>query len=201
MKPPTIAHLLAILDGIDWRALEADLDANQPGQPRAASLEPSRGHGVSDPTGETATRDTTDHHAIYRRHVDAAYRALLAIAVLAEARTPTHQPRRSAIAAETRGCTLHERAGVEAHRQAYRATDFADVLDAPLREPIPVCRWCWDFPRRTHPDGDQLGRVPTNEEILTYERTGKLRLKARAKRPTWTATNIAGDWTGRTGAA
>lgn len=194
MKPPTIAHLLAILDGIDWRALEADLDANQPGQPRAASLEPSRGHGVSDPTGETATNPTPDHHAIYRRHVDAAYRALLAIAVLAEARTPTHQPRRSTIAAETRGCTLHERAGATTqHHQGAHRTDLGSFLDKPLARPADVCEACYQFTRRA-------GRLPTGDELVRHDRSGRWSLRS-TRASVFSVDQIVGEWQQRDGAA
>jgi len=194
VKPPTIAHLLAILDGMDWRALEADLDNNQPGQPRAASLEPSRGHGISDPTGDTATSAGPDHHAIYRRHVDAAYRALLAIAVLAEARTPTHQPRRATIAADTRGCTLHERAGATAqHHQGAHRTDLGSFLAKPLPQPADVCEACYQFARRA-------GRLPTSDELVRHDRSGRWSLRS-TRASVFSVDQIVGEWQQRDGAA
>ena len=196
-RTPDHRHLAALLAAVQL-GLRDTIAEHLAGQPRAQAYDSDKttGGGGSDPTATAATTPDRARHdlEVHDAAVDRAYRALLTLAALSERYLPAHQPRRSTIAAETRGCTLHQRAGVENHRQAYRTTDYADVMDTPLKDPIPVCRWCWDFPRRTHPDGDQLGRLPTPEEIITYERTGKLRLKGRTKKHTWTAGNIAGDW-------
>lgn len=191
MKPPTIAHLLAILNGIDYRALEAELDNDRRGAPRAASLEPQRGHGVSDPVGEAATHgvdhEETDHHAIYRRHIDAAYRAVLVIAALAEARTPTHQPRRATIAADTRPCHLHDRAGATTqHHQGAHRTDLGSFLDKPLPQPADVCEACYQFARRA-------GRVPTNDELVRHDRSGRWSLRS-TRTSVFSAEQIVGEW-------
>lgn len=187
MKPPTVAHLLAILNGIDYRALEAELDNDRRGAPRAASLEPQRGHGVSDPVGEAATHPGPDHHAIYRRHIDAAYRAVLAIAALAEARTPTHQPRRATIAADTRPCHLHDRAGATTqHHQGAHRTDLGSFLDKPLPQPADVCEACYQFARRA-------GRVPTNDELLRHDRSGRWSLRS-TRASVFSAEQIVGEW-------
>jgi len=203
-RTPDHTHLEALL-AVVAHNLRAEIANHLAGHPRAQAYDTDRTTGGqgSDPTATAATTPDTARHDLdaHDQAVGRAYRALLTLAALSERYLPAHAVPRAKTLAETRGCTLHQRAGVENHRQAYRTTDYADVMDTPLKAPIPVCRWCWDFPRRTHPDGDQLGRLPTPEEIITYERTGKLRLKGRTKKPTWTAGNIASDWAKRGDAA
>ena len=203
-RTPDHTHLEALL-AVVAHNLRAEIANHLAGHPRAQAYDTDRTTGGqgSDPTSTAAL--APDQAAIdlerYDRDMLTAAMALDRNAALSERYLPAHAVPRAKTLAETRGCTLHQRAGVENHRQAYRTTDYADVMDTPLKDPIPVCRWCWDFPRRTHPDGDQLGRLPTPEEIITYERTGKLRLKGRTKKHTWTAGNIAGDWAKRGDAA
>lgn len=181
-------HQLAVLLGcLNLAALEAAIRDAQPGQPGGTNYDAAgtSGQGPADPTAAAAlsTAKAVGHLALFTKKRDEAYACLLELAWLSNLYIPDNARPRSMAKAETPGCVLHQRAGVEAHRPKYRSTNYADVMDKPpFKDPVPVCRWCWDFPRRLHPDGDPIGRLPTPEEILTYERTGKLRLKARPKR-------------------
>lgn len=181
---PSLHQIRALLDAIQPDIATAIIDRLN-GHPRAQAYDSDRttnGDGPSDPTANAAI--TPDQARADLAKLEAAvvraYTSLLCVAALSDRYQPAHAIPRKRLAAETKGCTLHIRAGVEEHRQAYRTTDLADVLDTALKEPLPVCRWCYDFPRRLHPTtGVPLGRIPTNEEIRVYERTGRVRLHAK----------------------
>lgn len=189
MSSPTQIQIATLLASLNLAALEQAIRDAQPGQPGGTSYDPrtTNGQGPADPTGDAASR-AVDSHAgssdlvLFTKLRDQTYTGLLGLIALREAHTPNHARPRTWAKAETKGCALHIRAGVEAHREARFTTDFADVMDSPLKDPVPVCRWCYDFPRRIHPDGDPIARLPTKEEIVTYENTGRLRLKARPKK-------------------
>lgn len=181
---PSLDQALNLLAAYNVRLLHAELVSLQPGQPKAQAYDTDRtssGQGPSDPTFNAATTPNTAAAdlAKYQRYVDNLYAACLGLARLADRHLPTHEPRKGTIVADTRGCALHERAGIEEHHPARVTTDFASVLDTPLREPIPVCHACQDFVRRSVP-----ARLPTNEELVRHTRTGKWVQRTTGKRAT-----------------
>lgn len=195
---PTLAQALNLLNLYNVHQLRHELEQLQPGQPRAQSFDGPRtttGQGPADPTSTAATTPNTAAAdlAAYQRHIDQLYRCCLALAVLADRHIPTHEPRRRTIANDTRGCALHERAGIDQHQPARVTTDFASVLDVPLKEPIPVCHACQDFTRRHH-------QTPTAEQIIRHHRTGKWTQRTTGKRGTvFAARALADEWDRRTG--
>ena len=194
-RTPDHTHLAALLACVQL-GLRHEIAQHLAGQPRAQHFDGDKttGGGGSDPTATAATTPDKARHDLEQHDaaIDRAYRALLTLAALSDRYLPTHEPKRRQLIADTKGCALHERAGIEAHHPARCTTDFASVLDQPLRDPIPVCHACQDFVRRTVP-----ARLPTNEELLRHERTGKWSVRTTGKRATvFTAQQIADEWNG-----
>lgn len=193
---PSLHQIRALLDSVQPDIANAIIDRLN-GHPKAQAYDGDRttnGDGPSDPTANAAI--TPDQARADLAKLEAAivraYRALLTLAALSDRYLPTHEPKRRQLIADTKGCALHERAGIEAHHPARCTTDFASVLDQPLRDPIPVCHACQDFVRRTVP-----ARLPTNEELLRHERTGKWSVRTTGKRASvFTAQQIADEWNG-----
>ena len=194
-RTPDHTHLAALLACVQL-GLRHEIAQHLAGQPRAQHFDGDKttGGGGSDPTATAATTPDKARHDLEQHDaaIDRAHRALLTLAALSDRYLPTHEPKRRQLIADTKGCALHERAGIEAHHPARCTTDFASVLDQPLRDPIPVCHACQDFVRRTVP-----ARLPTNEELLRHERTGKWSVRTTGKRATvFTAQQIADEWNG-----
>ena len=194
-RTPDHTHLAALLACVQL-GLRHEIAQHLAGQPRAQAYDSDKTSGTtgSDPTATAATTPDRARHDLeaHDAAVDRAYRALLTLAALSDRYLPTHEPKRRQLIADTKGCALHERAGIEAHHPARCTTDFASVLDQPLRDPIPVCHACQDFVRRTVP-----ARLPTNEELLRHERTGKWSVRTTGKRASvFTAQQIADEWNG-----
>ena len=194
-RTPDHTHLAALLACVQL-GLRNEIAQHLAGQPRAQHFDGDKttGGGGSDPTATAATTPDKARHDLEQHDaaIDRAYRALLTLAALSDRYLPTHEPKRRQLIADTKGCALHERAGIEAHHPARCTTDFASVLDQPLRDPIPVCHACQDFVRRTVP-----ARLPTNEELLRHERTGKWSVRTTGKRASvFTAQQIADEWNG-----
>ena len=194
-RTPDHTHLAALLACVQL-GLRQEIAQHLAGQPRAQHFDGDKttGGGGSDPTATAATTPDKARHDLEQHDaaIDRAYRALLTLAALSDRYLPTHEPKRRQLIADTKGCALHERAGIEAHHPARCTTDFASVLDQPLRDPIPVCHACQDFVRRTVP-----ARLPTNEELLRHERTGKWSVRTTGKRASvFTAQQIADEWNG-----
>lgn len=194
-RTPDHTHLAALLACVQL-GLRHEIAQHLAGQPRAQHFDGDKttGGGGSDPTATAATTPDRARHDLeaHDAAVDRAYRALLTLAALSDKYLPAHEPKRRQLIADTKGCALHERAGIEAHHPARCTTDFASVLDQPLRDPIPVCHACQDFVRRTVP-----ARLPTNEELLRHERTGKWSVRTTGKRASvFTAQQIADEWNG-----
>lgn len=197
-----LADTLAILNLCNVDQLRHELEQLQPGQPRAQAYDTDRttsGQGPADPTHAAATNPSTAAADLKAyndavRRIARNTRLVLAdsrlIAHLSDKHVPTHEPKRRQIIADTKGCHLHERAGIDSHHPARCTTDFASVLDTPLRDPIPVCHACQDFTRRN-------GQLPTNEEIIRHERTGKWKQRTDGKRASvFSARQIADEWDG-----
>ena len=194
-RTPDHTHLAALLACVQL-GLRHEIAQHLAGQPRAQAYDSDKTSGTtgSDPTATAATTPDKARHDLEQHDaaIDRAYRALLTLAALSDRYLPTHEPKRRQIIADTKGCQLHERAGIDDHHPARCTTDFASVLDQPLRDPIPVCHACQDFVRRTVP-----ARLPTNEELLRHERTGKWSVRTTGKRATvFTAQQIADEWNG-----
>ncbi len=188
---PTYAQAMALLNTIQPNLRQAITDQLN-GHPRAQAYDTDKttGGGGSDPTATAAIVPDRARHDLEQHDaaVDRAYRALLCLAALSDKYEPAHEPRRGTIARHTRGCALHERAGVEAHQPARITTDFGSVLTEPLRESIPVCRACEDYTRR------HLA-IPTTEQIIRHHRTGKWTQRTSGKRATvFSAQDIADEW-------
>jgi len=193
-RTPDHTHLAALLACVQL-GLRNEIAQHLAGQPRAQHFDGDKttGGGGSDPTATAATTPDKARHDLEQHDaaIDRAYRALLTLAALSDRYLPTHEPKRRQLIADTKGCALHERAGIEAHHPARCTTDFASVLDQPLRDPIPVCHACQDFVRRS---GTQL---PTNEQLIRHERTGKWSQRTTGKRASvFTAQQIADEWNG-----
>lgn len=176
---PTVAQLQALWNTLHIPALLKELHDNQPGQPRAQAYDTDRtssGQGPSDPTFTAATTPNTAAHdlAAVEAAVTRIYTALLTIAHVQDRTLPTHEPRRGDIRNATRGCELHRRAGIEEHKPAHRNTDLGSALPQPLKDPLPLCRACYDFARDN-------ARVPTNEEIRVREKRGKWMVRTTGK--------------------
>lgn len=211
---PSLHQIRALLDSVQPDIANAIIDRLN-GHPRAQAYDGDRttnGDGPSDPTANAAgvdvcwvidrttgrkvkrttyTDDARADLALLEAAVVRAYTALLCVAALSDKYQPAHEPRRGTIARDTRGCALHERAGVEAHQPARITTDFASVLTEPLREPIPVCRACEDYTRR------HLA-TPTAEQIIRHHRTGKWTQRTTGKRDAvFTVANIADHQLGK----
>ena len=194
-RTPDHSHLAALLACVQL-GLRHEIAQHLAGQPRAQHFDGDKttGGGGSDPTATAATTPDKARHDLEQHDaaIDRAYRALLTLAALSDRYLPTHEPKRRQLIADTKGCALHERAGIEAHHPARCTTDFASVLDQPLRDPIPVCHACQDFVRRTVP-----ARLPTNEELLRHERSGKWSVRTTGKRASvFTAQQIVDEWNG-----
>ena len=194
-RTPDHTHLAALLACVQL-GLRHEIAQHLAGQPNAQHFDGDKttGGGGSDPTATAATTPDKARHDLEQHDaaIDRAYRALLTLAALSDKYLPAHEPKRRQLIADTKGCALHERAGIEAHHPARCTTDFASVLDQPLRDPIPVCHACQDFVRRTVP-----ARLPTNEELLRHERTGKWSVRTTGKRASvFTAQQIADEWNG-----
>ena len=194
-RTPDHTHLAALLACVQL-GLRHEIAQHLAGQPRAQHFDGDKttGGGGSDPTATAATTPDKARHDLEQHDaaINQAYRALLTLAALSDKYLPAHEPKRRQLIADTKGCALHERAGIEAHHPARCTTDFASVLDQPLRDPIPVCHACQDFVRRTVP-----ARLPTNEELIRHERTGKWSVRTTGKRASvFTAQQIADEWNG-----
>lgn len=192
-RTPDHTHLAALLACVQL-GLRNEIAQHLAGQPRAQHFDGDKttGGGGSDPTATAATTPDKARHDLEQHDaaIDRAYRALLTLAALSDRYLPTHEPKRRQLIADTKGCALHERAGIEAHHPARCTTDFASVLDQPLRDPIPVCHACQDFVRRS-------GQLPTNEQLIRHERTGKWSQRTTGKRASvFTAQGIADEWNG-----
>ena len=192
-RTPDHSHLAALLACVQL-GLRHEIAQHLAGQPRAQHFDGDKttGGGGSDPTATAATTPDKARHDLdaHDAAIDRAYRALLTLAALSDRYLPTHEPKRRAIIADTKGCALHERAGIDNHHPARCTTDFASVLDQPLRDPIPVCHACQDFVRRS-------GQLPTNEQLIRHERTGKWSQRTTGKRASvFTAQGIADEWNG-----
>ena len=192
-RTPDHTHLAALLACVQL-GLRHEIAQHLAGQPRAQHFDGDKttGGGGSDPTATAATTPDKARHDLeaHDAAIDRAYRALLTLAALSDRYLPTHEPKRRQLIADTKGCALHERAGIEAHHPARCTTDFASVLDQPLRDPIPVCHACQDFVRRS-------GQLPTNEQLIRHERTGKWSQRTTGKRASvFTAQQIADEWNG-----
>ena len=192
-RTPDHTHLAALLACVQL-GLRQEITDHLAGQSRAQAYDSDKttGGGGSDPTATAATTPDRARHDLEQHDaaIDRAYRALLTPAALSDRYLPTHEPKRRQLIADTKGCALHERAGIEAHHPARCTTDFASVLDQPLRDPIPVCHACQDFVRRS-------GQLPTNEQLIRHERTGKWAQRTTGKRASvFTAQQIADEWNG-----
>lgn len=192
-RTPDHSHLAALLACVQL-GLRQEIANQLAGHPRAQHFDGDKttGGGGSDPTATAATTPDKARHDLEQHDaaIDRAYRALLTLAALSDRYLPTHEPKRRQLIADTKGCALHERAGIEAHHPARCTTDFASVLDQPLRDPIPVCHACQDFVRRS-------GQLPTNEQLIRHERTGKWAQRTTGKRASvFTAQQIADEWNG-----
>ena len=162
--------------------------------PRAASYDSDRttGGGGSDPTVSAAlARDPARHDLeAHDAAVDRAYAALLTLVGLSEKYLPGHMPRRGDIQADTRTCHLHDQAGVIGAHKAKHRTDLGSFLPHPLRDPIDCCEPCYNFARNN-------GRVPTRDELIRHDRTGKWLARTTGKRGVFTAEGIAAEWNTR----
>jgi len=192
-RTPDHTHLAALLACVQL-GLRHEIAQHLAGQPRAQHFDGDKttGGGGSDPTATAATTPDKARHDLEQHDaaIDRAYRALLTLAALSDKYLPAHEPKRRQLIADTKGCALHERAGIEAHHPARCTTDFASVLDQPLRDPIPVCHACQDYVRRS-------GQLPTNEQLIRHERTGKWSQRTTGKRASvFTAQGIADEWNG-----
>jgi len=192
-RTPDHTHLAALLACVQL-GLRHEIAQHLNGHPRAQHFDGDKttGGGGSDPTATAATTPDKARHDLEQHDaaIDRAYRALLTLAALSDKYLPAHEPKRRQLIADTKGCALHERAGIEAHHPARCTTDFASVLDQPLRDPIPVCHACQDFVRRS-------GQLPTNEQLIRHERTGKWSQRTTGKRASvFTAQQIADEWNG-----
>lgn len=164
--------------------------------PKAAAYDSDRtsgGHG-GDPTPTAAlTRDPARHDLERHDHaIDMAYAALLTLVGLSDKYLPAHQPRRGDLEADTRTCHLHDRANATTqHHHGKHRSDLASfVTPPPFKEPVHVCAPCYEQVRR-------IGRLPTNDELIRHDRTGKWAARTTGKREAvWTAANIAKDWEG-----
>jgi len=192
---PTLHQIRALLDSVQPDIATAIIDRLN-GHPKAQAYDSDRttnGDGPSDPTANAATTPDTARHDLdaHDQAVDRAYRALLTLAALSERYLPAHQPRRGTLQADTRPCTLHDRAGANTqHHHGKHRTDLGSYLDQPLKDPTDVCSACYEQIRRT-------GKLPTNDELIRHDRTGKWAVRTSGKREAvWTATNIAKDWEG-----
>lgn len=193
-RTPDHTHLEALL-AVVAHNLRAEIANHLAGHPRAQAYDTDRTTGGqgSDPTATAATTPDTARHDLdaHDQAVDRAYRALLTLAALSERYLPAHQPRRGTLQADTRPCTLHDRAGANTqHHHGKHRTDLGSYLDQPLKDPTDVCSACYEQIRRT-------GKIPTNDELIRHDRTGKWAVRTSGKREAvWTATNIAKDWEG-----
>ncbi len=190
-RTPDHRHLAALI-AIVAVGLRDEIVTHLAAQPRAQATDGDGAttSGHTDPTATTATSPDRAAHDLAQHDaaIDRAYRALLTLAALTDRYLPAHEPRRTTIANDTRGCALHERAGVEAHHPARVTTDFASVLERPLKEPIPVCHACQDFTRRNR-------ATPTAEQIRHHERTGRWVQRTTGRRGTvFSARDLADEW-------
>lgn len=192
-RTPDIDRIAALIAAIQI-GLRNEIINQLRSHPKAQHFDADKttGGGGSDPTANTATTPDQARHDLdqHDRHMLTAYRALTALADLSNRYLPTHEPRRNAIAADTRGCALHDRAGITEHQPARITTDFASVLPTPLAQPIPVCRACEDFTRAHH-------TTPTPEQIIRHHRTGRWTQRTTGKRAAvFTARQIIDEWEG-----
>lgn len=166
---PTYAQAMALLNTVQPHLLDAIRD-QLAGQPRAQAYDTDKtsGGSGSDPTATAALTNDRARHDLerYSAAVTRIYTAAMCLASLSEQYQPAHEPRRRDLQAQTRGCVLHQRAGIEAHVPAAHRTDFASVLAEPLKDPIDVSQAVYDFVR-THQ------KMPTNEELVRHHRTGR----------------------------
>jgi hypothetical protein len=127
-RTPDHTHLAALLACVQL-GLRHEIAQHLAGQPRAQHFDGDKttGGGGSDPTATAATTPDKARHDLEQHDaaIDRAYRALLTLAALSDRYLPTHEPKRRQLIADTKGCALHERAGIEAHHPARCTTDFA----------------------------------------------------------------------------
>lgn len=184
---PTLAQALQLLNLYNVHQLRAELLALQPGTPRAQAFDTERttsGQGPTDPTGTAATTPNSAAADLvaYQRHVNALYRTCMALAALADRHLPTHEPQRTTIQHDTRGCHWHQQAGVEMHQPVWRTSDCGF-----LTKPVPLCRPCWEYAHRT-------GQRPTVEQIIRHSKgKGWTQRTAGKRTAVFTVDNIS-NW-------
>lgn len=147
------------------------------------------GGAGSDPTVTAALANDPARHdlAAYDDAGKTLHRNLLIWLSLSEKYLPARQPRRATIAADTRPCHLHDRAGATTqHHQGAHRTDLGSFLDKPLPQPADVCEACYQFARRA-------GRVPTNDELVRHDRSGRWSLRS-TRTSVFSAEQIVGEW-------
>lgn len=193
-RTPDHRHLAALLAAVQL-GLRDTIAEHLAGQPRAQAYDTDKTTGTSgsDPTATAATTPDRARHDLeaHDAAVDRAYRALLTLAALSERYLPAHQPRRGNIQADTRPCHLHDKAGANTqHHHGKHRTDLASFTDKPLTEPADICSACYEQTRRT-------GRIPTSDELVRHDRTGKWTVRTTGKRATvFSARDLANEWDG-----
>jgi hypothetical protein len=186
---------LAVLLALVANNLRHEIAQHLAAHPRAAAYDSDRttGGGGTDPTVTAALAPDPARAdlAAYDAAGQAIHRNLLIWLSLSEKYLPARQPRRGKLEADTRPCHLHDRAGATTtHHHGKHRTDLGSYLAKPLPEPVHVCAPCYEQVRR-------IGRLPTNDELIRHDRTGKWAVRTSGKREAvWTATNIAKDWEG-----
>ena len=181
---PTYAQAMALLNTVQPNLRQAITD-QLAGHPRAQAYDTDKttGGGGSDPTATAAIVPDRARHDLeqYTAAITRIYTAAMCLAHLSDHYEPSHEPRKVDVQRATRGCTLHLRAGIDAHVPAVRRTDFGTVLAEPLKDPVDVCQACYDQVRNTR-------GLPTNEEIVRHHRTGKWKGRVAS---TWSVESIA----------
>lgn len=193
-RTPDHTHLAALLACVQL-GLRQEITNQLAGQPRAQAYDSDKtsGGGGSDPTATAATTPDKARHDLEQHDaaVDRAYRALLCLAALSDKYLPSHEPRRTTMQADTRTCHLHDKAAATTqHHHGKHRTDLGSYLDAPLKDPVHVCAACYEHTRR-------IGRLPTTDELVRHDRTGKWAVRTSGKRATvFSAQDIADEWGG-----
>lgn len=188
MSAPTQLQLATLLATINLAALEAAIRDAQPGQPGGTNYDPrtTSGQGPADPTAAAALggKDGKPHPAV--DHLDRMlksrdqYRqAVLTLVALSELYTPSHEPRRATLAAETRGCTWCQQAGITEHQPVWRTSDCGF-----LTQPVPLGRPCYEY-AMAH------GERPSNEQIIRHHRTGKWTQRLNPKARNFSVEQVA----------
>lgn len=195
-RNPTLHQALAILGTITPDTLRNEIHQGLPGHPKGTSYDTDRtssGQGPADPTANAATTPNRNAHdlAHYETAIVRIYTAALTLAALQDHYCPSHEPRRNTMQADTRSCHLHDRASATTqHHHGKHRTDLGSYLDTPLKDPVHVCAACYEHTRR-------IGRLPTTDELVRHDRTGKWSARTTGKRATvYSARDIADEWGG-----